>query len=386
MVNKGTLYWITGLSGAGKTTIGNKLYYKMKLTKSNTIILDGDILRKVTGNDLGYSKKDRLERAYRYNALCKLLTDQGINVIICTIAMFDEVREWNRKNIENYIEVFLDVELEVLKSRDRKGLYSRKEGSIVGVDIEAEYPKTPDIIIKNDGRASLEKDVQRIFDYQKVSPTGRNCNQKYWDQYYTELSIRNSGFISEASPFAQMVFHNYMEPGKDLIELGCGDGSDSIYFAENGLNVLGIDSSKFAIQKLQDIIHLDNCTLICEDFVSAETIYQTQYDYCYSRYTLSEITELQETQVFDKIYYMLREKGYFFIEAWSVPNRKYSYGKDIMEKDSIYDEHYERYIDLVELRKKLKNTGFVIIEQEESDQFISEKNIAVCIRVIAEKI
>ncbi len=384
MVNKGTLYWITGLSGAGKTTIGNRLYYKMKSTRSNTIILDGDILRKITGNDLGYSKEDRLERAYRYNALCKLLTDQGINVIICTIAMFDEVREWNRKNIENYIEVFLDVELEVLIKRNRKGLYSKKGGSIVGVDIEAEYPKTPDIVIKNNGRESLEKDVQRILNYQAVSSKGYNSAQEYWDRYYTELGIGDNGFILKESSFAHMTFQKYMEPGKDLIELGCGNGGDSVYFAKNGINVLGIDSSKIAIKQLQDDIHLDNCTLICEDFVNAETIYQTQYDYCYSRCTLSEITEQQEMQLFDKVSYMLKEKGYFFIETWSVHDGKYGLGKKIEKNTYIYEGHFRRYIDLKELEEKLKKIGFSVVFKEESEQLISEEN-TVCIRMVAKK-
>ena len=118
-MEKGTLYWITGLSGAGKTTIGNRLYYQMKLEKPNTIILDGDVLKTIVGKNLGYKREERLEKGYRYSTLCKLLTDQGINVIICTIAMFDEVRMWNRKNIEYYVEVFLDVELEILKRRNR---------------------------------------------------------------------------------------------------------------------------------------------------------------------------------------------------------------------------------------------------------------------------
>ena len=98
-MDKGILYWITGLSGAGKTTIGNRLYYKMRSENKNVIILDGDILKKIAGKDLGYKREERLERAYRYSSLCKLLTDQGVHVIICTIAMFNEVRDWNRRNI-----------------------------------------------------------------------------------------------------------------------------------------------------------------------------------------------------------------------------------------------------------------------------------------------
>ena len=68
-MNKGILYWITGLSGAGKTTIGNRLYYQLKSQNQNTVILDGDILKKIAGKDLGYGREERLERAYRYSAL-----------------------------------------------------------------------------------------------------------------------------------------------------------------------------------------------------------------------------------------------------------------------------------------------------------------------------
>ena len=158
-MDKGILYWITGLSGAGKTTIGNRLYYKMRSENKNVIILDGDILKKIAGKELGYKREERLERAYRYSSLCKLLTDQGVHVIICTIAMFNEVRDWNRRNIENYVEVFLDVEMEVLKSRDKKGLYSKNDGNIAGLDVQIEYPETPDIIIKNDGKEKLEEAI-----------------------------------------------------------------------------------------------------------------------------------------------------------------------------------------------------------------------------------
>ncbi len=65
-------------------------------------------MKKLVGDSLGYTKEDRKKRAYYYSNLCKTLTDQGISVVICTIAMYDEVREWNRNNIEKkYIEVFL---------------------------------------------------------------------------------------------------------------------------------------------------------------------------------------------------------------------------------------------------------------------------------------
>lgn len=208
-MRKGILYWITGLSGAGKTTIGNRLYYEMRTKNDNTIILDGDILKKIAGTDLGYKREERLERAYRYCALCKLLTDQGINVIICTIAMFDEIRNWNRNHIEKYVEIFLDVNLEILMARNRKGLYSQTSVNIAGIDVEIEYPKNPDIIIKNDGSVSVKKSVQEILNYQVVQKKKWNRDEGYWDKYYSDRKERNELF-SIPSLFAIDIFQKYM--------------------------------------------------------------------------------------------------------------------------------------------------------------------------------
>lgn len=385
-MNKGTLYWLTGLSGAGKTTIGNRLYYSMKALKQNTIILDGDILKKIAGKDLGYGREERLERAYRYSALCKLLTDQGTHVIICTIAMFDEVREWNRENIENYIEVFLDVSMDVLKRRNRKGLYSKGSGNTAGIDIAIEYPKNPDIIIKNDGSQSLEESVKKILDYKVVPRQRWNRDEDYWNKYYAK-GKELSEIKEEPSLFANDMLQRYMECGKNLVELGCGNGRDSLYFANNGLNVTGIDASQTAIDKLRENHSMDHCVFICDDFVSAESIYQIQYDYCYSRFTLHAINERQETQILKKAYDMLKENGYLFIEARSIKDKKYGVGQAVERNAFICDGHYRRFIDLSELLLKLKDIGFTIIENAESDQFAPLKgDNAVCIRVVAQKI
>lgn len=385
-MNKGTLYWLTGLSGAGKTTIGNRLYYSMKALKQNTIILDGDILKKIAGKDLGYGREERLERAYRYSALCKLLTDQGTHVIICTIAMFDEVRDWNRENIENYIEVFLDVSMDVLKRRNRKGLYSKGSGNTAGIDIAIEYPKNPDIIIKNDGSQSLEESVKKILDYKVVPRQRWNRDEDYWNKYYAK-GKELSEIKEEPSLFANDMLQRYMECGKNLVELGCGNGRDSLYFANNGLNVTGIDASQTAIDKLRENHSMDHCVFICDDFVSAESIYQIQYDYCYSRFTLHAINERQETQILKKAYDMLKENGYLFIEARSIKDKKYGVGQAVERNAFICDGHYRRFIDLSELLLKLKDIGFTIIENAESDQFAPLKgDNAVCIRVVAQKI
>ncbi len=384
-MEKGTLYWITGLSGAGKTTIGNRLYYQMKLEKPNTIILDGDVLKTIVGKNLGYKREERLEKAYRYSTLCKLLTDQGINVIICTIAMFDEVRMWNRTNIEYYVEVFLDVELEILKRRNPKKLYSQKKADIVGIDIEVEYPKNPDIIIKNTDRQLVKESVKSILEYQVVPKKRWNRDEKYWNNYYADKAF-GSGGGTKQSLFACFAFQEYMEAGKELIELGCGNGRDSLFFAKNGINVTGIDASETAIDELRNTVELDNCIFICDDFVNAEAIYQIQYDYCYSRFSLHAINEQQEEQILLKAFGMIKENGFLFIEARSVHDGKYGIGQEVEKNAYICDGHYRRFINLTELVLKLEKIGFTVVEQGESGDYAPMKGEnAVCVRIVAQK-
>ncbi len=163
----GTVYWITGLSGAGKTTIGKLLYEKIKEKNPNTVFLDGDVLRKVFGDDLGYTETDRRKCAMRYSRLCAMLQEQDMNVICCTISMFDSVREWNRKNIYDYKEIYIKVSMDTLKERNQKGIYSEleegKQIEIVGMNIDFEEPKHPDLILQNDGGKTPEEQAEEIL-------------------------------------------------------------------------------------------------------------------------------------------------------------------------------------------------------------------------------
>lgn len=147
----GTVFWITGLSGAGKTTIGKIVFDKIKSTKDNVVFLDGDILRKTIAFDLGYTQEDRHESAQRNVRLCKMLADQDIDVVCCTICMFDDIREWNRDNNEKYIEVYLKVPIDKLMERNQKNLYINAPDKLVGLGVGMEEPKNPDVVVVNDG-------------------------------------------------------------------------------------------------------------------------------------------------------------------------------------------------------------------------------------------
>lgn len=165
-MTKGTVYWITGLSGAGKTTIGSRFYQKLKEEKEKAVLLDGDDIRNILGDLIGYSTEERRKGSMIISRLCHCLANQGINVVCCTVSMYDCCREWNRENNANYKEVYLEVPIEELKKRDVKGLYKKvfngEIKNVVGIDIEFEQPKNPDLIIKNFGENTIEDTLKRL--------------------------------------------------------------------------------------------------------------------------------------------------------------------------------------------------------------------------------
>ncbi len=167
-MSSGTVYWITGLSGSGKTTIGKCLYQRLRELKQNVIFLDGDMLRKVFGNNAGHSANERLELAMSYSRLCKMLSNQGIDVVCATISLFKEVHGFNRENIKNYYEIFIECDIKELIRRDKKGLYSKaikgELDNVIGVNLPYDKPGGCDLVIDNTGRNSLEEKMNMIFD------------------------------------------------------------------------------------------------------------------------------------------------------------------------------------------------------------------------------
>jgi adenylylsulfate kinase len=145
--------WIIGLSGTGKTTLANAVVEIVRRSQSNIVLIDGDMIREVFGNDLGYTMEDRLINAQRICQLGKFFEDQGINVVCAILSIFPETRAWNRSNLKNYYEVFIDTPIESLIKRDSKGIYSKfvrgEIQDVAGMDIEFLRPDNTDLIINN---------------------------------------------------------------------------------------------------------------------------------------------------------------------------------------------------------------------------------------------
>tara|TARA_Y100000996_G_C22349557_1_gene572190 strand:+ start:233 stop:751 length:519 start_codon:yes stop_codon:yes gene_type:complete len=158
---KGILFWITGLSGAGKTSISNKIYKRIKNKYGETFYINGDEMRKIF-NLRSYDIVDRKKGGIKYSKLFKKITDQNINVLFAGMALFHDVRKWNRINIENYLEIYIKTSLKkIIKKRYTK-IYKKKT-KLVGIDIKPEFPKKPDITINNNFNKSIDKLSNELF-------------------------------------------------------------------------------------------------------------------------------------------------------------------------------------------------------------------------------
>lgn len=149
MKHRAHVFWLTGLSDSGKSTMCNLLVNHLREQGRSIIKLDGDEIRVVVGSVKAHSRDDRIALAMRYSKMCKMLSDQGFDVAIATISLFNEVHQWNRENLPGYCEIFLDVPLEELRRRDTKGIYERYERdeitNVAGVDLKVDFPLNPDI-------------------------------------------------------------------------------------------------------------------------------------------------------------------------------------------------------------------------------------------------
>lgn len=167
---KGTIVWLTGLSGAGKTTVSIALESVLFEQKALVTILDGDVVRSGLNQDLGFSAEDRKENIRRIGEVAKLLANQSFVVIVAFISPFREDREWVRQSMDDgrFIEVFVDCPLAVCEERDTKGLYKKaRKGEIsdfTGISSPYEPPMSPEIHIKT-SEHSVEDCVGKIIHF-----------------------------------------------------------------------------------------------------------------------------------------------------------------------------------------------------------------------------
>jgi adenylylsulfate kinase len=154
--SKTHVIWLTGLPSSGKTTISNRIVDELLRRGMKAELLDGDEVRKIISSELGFSKADREIHARRVIYLSKLLSRNGIIVVVALISPYRSIREEARKSLENFIEIWVKCSLQTCLSRDPKGLYKKaKEGKVTnlsGMQDPYEPPEHPEIILDTEIR------------------------------------------------------------------------------------------------------------------------------------------------------------------------------------------------------------------------------------------
>jgi len=154
-LDRGFTLWFTGLSGAGKTTVSEIVEKELRKRIGTVEVLDGDIVRTNLSKGLGFSRADRDTNVLRIGFVAKLLTRNGVPVIVSAISPYREARDMVRQDIgEDFIEVYVYCPLEVCAERDVKGLYKKAfEGEIqgfTGVSDPYEPPAAPELTLRTD--------------------------------------------------------------------------------------------------------------------------------------------------------------------------------------------------------------------------------------------
>jgi len=186
--NTGRVLWLTGLSGAGKSTVAAEIQRLLVDSGITPLLLDGDQIRQAIADPhWGFDQQSRLMGSYRYARLAALFAGQGHLVIVPTISMFHEVQQWNRQHSPGYFEVYLRTTEQTRRNRDPKVLYKQHlqgvEVAMAGLDLSIQEPQHPDLLIDNDG------------DHSDVAVIARRVLQ----QFLPEMGICTEGPADESS-------------------------------------------------------------------------------------------------------------------------------------------------------------------------------------------
>ena len=208
-------------------------------------------------------------------------------------------------------------------------------------------------------------------------------DKMYWKKYYETNRIGE-----EPSQFAKYILTKYLDQTDvHLLELGCGNGRDSIFFAENGVNVNAVDQIEDQILFLkQKFKSVDNLDFYCGDFTTLN--FGESYDIIYSRFTLHSINYKEQVRVLDWAFKHLSDNGLFCIEVRGKKNELYGKGEAVADEIDayIYDQHYRRFIELGQLTNDLVRLGFKVEFAEEGPGFAPyEGSDETFIRVIVRR-
>lgn len=165
-MSEGIAIWLTGLSGAGKSTIAQRLQTELERRGRSVEVLDGDEVRTFLSKGLGFSREDRDTNIGRISFVASLLVKHGVTVITAAISPYAEARDQARKRIGNFVEVYVRCSIPELTRRDVKGLYAKalagELANFTGVSDPYEAPVSPDVVVDSETQ-SVEESVAAIL-------------------------------------------------------------------------------------------------------------------------------------------------------------------------------------------------------------------------------
>ena len=203
-------------------------------------------------------------------------------------------------------------------------------------------------------------------------------NKNYWDRYYSKTNG-----IKTPSTFASYV-SDLMKKGESILELGCGNGRDSFYFAKKGFHVFAIDQSKIVINRIKK--KNINPKFICKDIQKLEKNFKFKINHCYARFFLHALNENEENKVIESVANLLPKNGLFFSENRSVKSDLYGKG-EVISKDIFRTDHKRRFIRKNNLSQKLEDYGFKITKiVEKKGLAMHQDDDPVVLRIFAKKL
>jgi adenylyl-sulfate kinase len=200
IMHKGCTIWITGMSGAGKSTIARLLQERLRSLDHRVEVLDGDIVRTRLSKGLGFSKEDRDENIRRIGFVCELLSRNGVIAIAAAISPYRATRDEVRSRIRDFVEVYVECPIEVLAERDVKGLYKKALAGTIqqftGISDPYEPPLAPEVIVNSSRETpteSLEKIWTALAARGLVLGVGDSETEKLTYDWYNVLPPRKKG-------------------------------------------------------------------------------------------------------------------------------------------------------------------------------------------------
>lgn len=361
--NHAGLVWISGYTSAGKSTVARKVKEALDRQGINAILLDGAHLRAIFGGVFGYEAEQRRELAKAYMRLSSNLSSQGYVVILAAIAMYEEAGRWVEQYIPRTLQVFLDVPDEIRAQRDkqlRKNAFQpvqRESGLYDGPLPSALRLDNSDGV---DPHVLAEKIVATYLSKRDVNTDlGR---QEHWSGFYSKAQVP-----VQPSPFAQEVSKRFGK-GQTVVEIGCGNGRDSLHFASLGCRVVGVDPSQAAITECEQRRPSDMrefATFIRGDAGAAFAATGRSADHVYSRFVLHAMPLPEEVATLKHCAAMLKPNGRLHIECRSINDPLARQGEVLSPTERVQG-HYRRFIVRDELVERVTEAGFRVLACAES--------------------